>query len=75
MENPIPKEQSQPDVPLVAGRIDQHRIREAVVQLLDDLDQPEPVRRREVAEVPFAEELMHEERDEPTRHEMIDLPW
>jgi hypothetical protein len=36
-------------------------------------EQPELVRRREVAEVPFAEELIHEERDQPTRHEMIDL--
>jgi hypothetical protein len=42
------------------------------VQRLDDLVQPELVRRCECAEVPCAKELHQEERDGPTRHAVID---
>jgi hypothetical protein len=69
-ENPIA---SSNDNQMVARRVDHHRILEAIVQRLDDLVQPELVRRRDVAEVPCTKELHQEESDEPARHAMIAL--
>ena len=45
------------------------------MQLLDSRDQPKLVRRREVVEVPCAEELHQEAGDEPARKEMIRLKF